>query len=88
MKFWRTPLDQREIKITAGRVVIIPDRCKGCEFCVQYCPRGVLHMSAGYNIKGYHYPEAAPDVICYNCHFCEALCPDFAIYSVEDHDDR
>jgi 2-oxoglutarate ferredoxin oxidoreductase subunit delta len=86
MKYWRVPLDQDTIRITRGHVVVIKDRCKGCEFCVEYCPRNVLQMSRTFNIKGYHYPEMVKEGTCFNCHFCEALCPDFAIYSVEDTD--
>ena len=84
MKYWRVPLDQDKIKMIRGRVVVLKDRCKGCEFCVDYCPRGVLRMSKAFNVKGYHFPEMVEGVPCFNCHFCEALCPDFAIYSVSE----
>jgi 2-oxoglutarate ferredoxin oxidoreductase subunit delta len=83
MKYWRTPLDLDTIQVSKGRVVIVEERCKGCEFCVEYCPREVLKMSRLFNVKGYHYPEVVDEAGCVNCHFCEALCPEFAIYSVE-----
>jgi 2-oxoglutarate ferredoxin oxidoreductase subunit delta len=83
MKYWRTPLDLDTIRVTKGRVVIVEERCKGCEFCTEYCPRGVLQMSRLFNLKGYHYPEVLDESRCVNCHFCEALCPEFAIYSIE-----
>ncbi|MFQ5444364.1 MAG: ferredoxin family protein, partial [Nitrospinales bacterium] len=35
---------------------ILEDQCKGCGFCVGYCPKDVLKLSDGYNIKGYHPP--------------------------------
>ena len=83
MKFWRTPLDSDKIHIRRGNVVIIEERCKGCDFCINYCPRKVLEMSTEFNVKGYHYPVfTAPDR-CVGCHFCEALCPEFAIYVLE-----
>jgi 2-oxoglutarate ferredoxin oxidoreductase subunit delta len=69
-----------------GHVVIIEERCKGCEFCIANCPRQVLHMSSVFNKKGYHIPEVVDASRCVNCHFCEVLCPEFAIYSVEDND--
>jgi 2-oxoglutarate ferredoxin oxidoreductase subunit delta len=28
-------------------------------------------------------PEALNESKCVNCHFCEALCTEFAIYSIE-----
>ncbi len=83
MKYWRTPLDVNQINATRGKVVIIVDRCKGCEFCVEFCPRGVLRMSSDFNAKGYHPPEVADESRCVNCHFCEILCPEFAIFSIE-----
>lgn len=81
MKFWREPLDLGEIKVTRGEVVVVKERCKGCEFCISYCSRGVLVMSKKYNRKGYHYPEAATPDQCVGCHFCEVICPEFAIFA-------
>jgi 2-oxoglutarate ferredoxin oxidoreductase subunit delta len=83
MKYWRKPLDLENIKASRGRVIIIKERCKGCGFCIEYCPRDVLAMSSAFNEKGYHTPEVINGSKCVNCHFCEALCPDFAIYSIE-----
>jgi len=83
MKFWRTPLDLGAIQASRGKVFIIKDRCKGCEFCIEYCPRGVLRVSESFNVKGYHYPEVEDESRCVNCHFCEVLCPEFAIFSQE-----
>ncbi len=82
MKFWRVPLDSEEIEITKGVVSIIESRCKGCGYCIEYCPRNVLEFSEKYNVKGYHPPVVVSDE-CLNCHYCEFLCPEFAIYSVE-----
>ena len=82
MKYWRTPLDLDRIQMVKGKVMVIPERCKGCEFCIIYCPRGVIQMSKSFNTKGYHYPEVIAESKCANCHFCEVLCPEFAIYSL------
>jgi len=84
MKYWRKPLDLTKTHTTVGKVIIIDDRCKGCGFCVAYCPCGVLRLSAHFNKKGYHPPEVAEAGKCVNCHFCEVLCPEFAIYTVDD----
>jgi 2-oxoglutarate ferredoxin oxidoreductase subunit delta len=88
MKYWRTPLDLKEVKLTKGKVYIIADRCKGCQFCVEYCPRGVLEMSEEFNVKGYHPPEAVNEENCVSCHFCEVLCPEFAIFAVTEDDNE
>jgi 2-oxoglutarate ferredoxin oxidoreductase subunit delta len=82
MKYWRKPLDFDQVKIPHGEVRIIEDRCKGCGFCVEYCPKDVLVMSDRYNRKGYHPPEVVKKGECVNCNLCEMICPDFAIFSV------
>lgn len=82
-KYWRKPLDLGTIEVSRGTVKVIEGRCKGCEFCVNYCSRGVLRMSKNFNKKGYHFPETISGTDCVNCRFCEVICPEFAIYSVE-----
>lgn len=76
--FWRTPLDSKEIKKIKGEVIIIEDLCKGCAFCVEFCPTGSLEISDKLNSKGYHPPLFIPDN-CTGCGFCERVCPEFAI---------
>ena len=34
------------------QVMIDRDRCKGCELCVNACPKAVLSMSKEINLKG------------------------------------
>jgi len=63
-----------------GAIHIIEDRCKGCGFCVEFCPQNVLAMSKQTNSKGYHPPEILDDSYCVDCGLCALLCPDFAIY--------
>lgn len=82
MKYWRKPLDYDQVKIPRGEVRIIVDSCKGCGFCVEYCPKDVLVMSEEFNRKGYHPPKVVKSGECVNCNLCEMICPDFAIFSV------
>ncbi len=51
MKFWRKPLDLDQLEIPHGEIHIVKDRCKGCAFCVEYCPKDVLELSDEFNIK-------------------------------------
>lgn len=85
MKYWRRPLDKDEIKTPKGHIYVIPDRCKGCGFCIEFCPKGVLEESKEINKKGYHLPKIADgkEDDCMNCNFCMLICPEFAIYTEE-----
>ena len=82
MRHWRTPFDAERGERHLGEVFIIEERCKGCAFCVEYCPRDVLILSAGFNRKGYHPPEVVKHGECVNCALCEMICPEFAIFSL------
>jgi len=81
----RQPLDKATVKIPRGRIFIIPERCKGCRFCIDFCPRDVLVETTEINAKGYHYPIVAEgkEDECIACQFCSILCPEFAIYTEE-----
>ncbi|MBN1329899.1 MAG: 4Fe-4S binding protein [Candidatus Heimdallarchaeota archaeon] len=62
---------------------IITDRCKGCLFCIEYCPSQILESSSEINTKGYHPPKLKEGLTmddCAKCGFCELICPEFSIY--------
>ena len=67
-------------KRAKGKVFINRELCKGCGFCVEFCPFGVLEMSDGFNEKGYHPPEVINPDACTGCGLCGMYCPDFAIH--------
>ena len=55
----RIPLDSSVVRVPVGQVYVLPERCKGCRFCIEFCPEKVLEESAGMNAKGYHFPVVA-----------------------------
>ncbi len=69
--------DKKPIK---GKIHIDKNRCKGCGFCVEYCPRDVLELSDEFNAKGYHPPHVVNEDECCYCQLCEAICPEFALF--------
>ena len=75
-----------ELEAIKGDIHINKDRCKGCGFCVEYCPRDVLELSEEFNIKGYHPPRIIKEDECCYCQLCETICPEFAIFITEDDD--
>jgi 2-oxoglutarate ferredoxin oxidoreductase subunit delta len=82
----RKPLDSATVRVPVGQVYVISERCKGCRFCVEFCPELVLVESDDMNTKGYHYPVVAEgkEQACVHCGFCNIVCPDFAIYTEEE----
>ncbi len=80
----RRPLDIDQVTIPRGQVYLIPERCKGCQMCIEFCPQGVLRISPEANLKGYHYPEVIPEKesACVHCEFCTLICPEFAIFTL------
>ena len=79
--------DQKGTKVKAkGRVLFRVERCKGCGFCIEFCPCKVLEFSKDYNAKGYHYPLAAHPEKCIGCNLCGFYCPDFAVWGEKNTD--
>lgn len=64
-----------------GRIAVDENICKGCELCVEVCPKSVIQMaSERLNSKGYHPAELAdPQGECTGCAICSLICPDAAI---------
>jgi 2-oxoglutarate ferredoxin oxidoreductase subunit delta len=80
MRYWRLPLDAEKHEVVIGKVNIIAYRCKGCKYCIEFCPNDVLEESSEFNEKGYYPPRVKAEGQCINCNFCETICPEFAIF--------
>ncbi len=65
-----------------GLVTINTELCKGCGFCIEFCPTGTLGFSEEFNSKGYHPPKAVKPEACTGCDLCGIYCPDFAIFGI------
>jgi 2-oxoglutarate ferredoxin oxidoreductase subunit delta len=53
---------------------------------VVFCPEEMLEISDRYTARGYRPArvKAGKEGDCIACRFCEDVCPEFAIYVVED----
>jgi 2-oxoglutarate ferredoxin oxidoreductase subunit delta len=74
--------EAKQSKGPRGQVIISPELCKGCGFCIEFCPAEVLEFSEEFNTKGYHPPRAARPEACTGCDLCGIYCPDFAIFGI------
>jgi 2-oxoglutarate ferredoxin oxidoreductase subunit delta len=83
VRLWRTPLDTEKVKLPKAEIHIIKDQCKGCGFCIQFCPKKVLEESDEINARGVHPPRVVDEDKCIICTFCTSVCPDFAIFVLE-----
>lgn len=81
----RAPIDLPLARLPRGRVHVIAERCKQCDYCVSYCPTQVLVYSGETNARGYHFPVVAEgkEDACVRCQFCDLICPELAIYTTE-----
>ena len=70
-------------KKARGVVYILPDLCKGCGFCVKFCPPQMLRISEEFNSKGYHPPEVIDMELCTGCDLCGMLCPEYSIWALK-----
>ncbi|MGA2309213.1 MAG: 4Fe-4S dicluster domain-containing protein [Candidatus Bathyarchaeia archaeon] len=77
------PLDLEQIKPAKAEIHLIKDECKGCGYCIEFCPKKVLEESDEINARGVHPPKVVDEDKCIICSFCSAVCPDFAIFVVE-----
>jgi len=85
-----SPAAKKEKKEKKFRSIVVINRqtCKGCGFCVEFCPLGCLELEEGYNDKGYHPPRLVKPDECNGCDMCGLFCPDFAIFSYREKLDQ
>ena len=80
MRYWRQPLDKHRIQVPRGIVHLIAERCKGCGFCVEFCPQNVLELDKQDKAVAVRLED------CIACRMCELRCPDLAIEVVVEEE--
>ena len=66
------------------KVVFDRERCKGCELCRSFCPKGIIAMDTQVNAKGYCPAMIIEQEKCVGCTSCALVCPDNAIEIYEE----
>jgi 2-oxoglutarate ferredoxin oxidoreductase subunit delta len=77
------PLDKEKMEHPRAEIHLLKDQCKGCGYCIEYCPRQVLEESDEINARGIRPPKVVDSEKCIMCGFCTSICPDFAIFVEE-----
>jgi 2-oxoglutarate ferredoxin oxidoreductase subunit delta len=67
------------LKVQKGRIEIDRERCKGCTFCIEFCPKKSIHLSEELNLKGYFVAAYDDGDECTGCGICALMCPEVAI---------
>jgi len=63
------------------KFVIKVDRrlCKGCNLCIEFCPKNVLALSDDLGEKGVPVAEVRDGEACIGCGNCTIVCPEAAV---------
>ena len=63
-----------------AKITIDENVCKGCEMCVNACPKKIIALAKDkINAKGYHPAQCVEPEKCIGCAACATMCPDVAI---------
>ena len=66
------------------KVSIAEKFCKGCRYCIKYCPKQVLKAEDSLNAKGYVKVKVDNISDCIGCLSCSTVCPEAAITVVKE----
>ncbi len=58
------------------RVYTDTNRCKGCGYCIKFCPKNAIRFTLTANAKGYNVIEVDHEK-CICCGSCYRVCPDY-----------
>ena len=47
--------------------------CKGCGYCIKFCPKHILEMSKERSDKGHFYPVNIDESACTSCAICALM---------------
>jgi 2-oxoglutarate ferredoxin oxidoreductase subunit delta len=67
-----------------GMIIIDKELCKGCAYCVDTCPLGVIVIENNFNKKGFFPASAEHMEKCTGCSMCAQMCPEIAIEVLQE----
>ena len=57
------------------KIVLYIEKCKGCGYCVNVCPKKAVSFEDKFNKEGYKYIRIDEEN-CSGCGNCHTICPD------------
>lgn len=60
-------------------ILIDKELCKGCAYCVDACPLGIIVIDERFNNRGVFPASAEHPDRCTGCAMCARMCPEIAI---------
>ena len=60
-------------------ITVFKERCKGCGYCKETCPKDVFEFEGELNAAGYSVSCAKHLDRCIGCNSCVMVCPDMAL---------
>ena len=61
--------------------------CKGCGFCVKYCPKNILELGTLRIKHGHLFQNVTDESKCISCAMCATICPEGAIEITAEKED-
>ena len=62
-----------------GSIQIDRELCKGCQLCMEFCPKAVISLHTRVNAAGYIPAMPSNMAECTGCGVCAIVCPEVAI---------
>lgn len=53
--------------------------CKGCGYCIKFCPKHILEMGSERSQRGFFLPVQTDESACNSCGICALMCPEGAV---------
>jgi 2-oxoglutarate ferredoxin oxidoreductase subunit delta len=70
--------------LPTGNIKIDQELCKGCQVCLEFCPKKVISPLNKVNAAGYIPVAFNRDGDCTGCGICAIVCPEVAIEVFRD----
>ncbi len=62
-----------------AKIAVAQELCKGCGYCIEFCPQKIVQIQKETNSKGYMFAHQTDENKCTGCKVCAVVCPEAAI---------